>query len=245
MDKCIAFSPKLARALGGINEAIFVQQLYYWSDKGTRKDGFIYKTKKEWADETTLTARQQDCIVKKLKSKGILETKLHKVVSKDLNGTPVLHYKLNIPLLQKVIIPDYDETSQSETTKSVNSYTENTVIDYTESTNTTSEPQADSQDIVDVIDAFSKFVNKACSTYYGNKSQRKACKELLAIHGRERVLALIEKVLPRTNVMIYGPVITTPVQLRDSYAKLESFVAKWKAESKKGDNNKYNTFATV
>ena len=29
----------------GIEGALFVQQLYYWSDKGTREDGYIYKSK--------------------------------------------------------------------------------------------------------------------------------------------------------------------------------------------------------
>lgn len=46
LERPIAFYPQLSRVLGGIDEAIFVQQLYYWSDKGRDKEGWIYKTKK-------------------------------------------------------------------------------------------------------------------------------------------------------------------------------------------------------
>lgn len=97
LEKPIAFHPQLARVLGGIEEAIYFQQLYYWSDKGNREDGFIYKTKAEIEEETTLTRRQQDRIRRKLKAIGILEEKLIKA-----NGSPTLHYKLNIEIVQKL-----------------------------------------------------------------------------------------------------------------------------------------------
>jgi hypothetical protein len=40
-ERPIAFYPSLARELGGIPEAIFYQQIYFWQDKGSREDGFI------------------------------------------------------------------------------------------------------------------------------------------------------------------------------------------------------------
>ena len=120
LEKPIAFYPQLAKALGGIEEAIFIQQLYYWSDKSKNKEGWIYKSKKEWEDETTLTKYQQDRIVKKLKNKKIIEVKL--------KGVPAtLHYKLNIQMLQKAITRCW-ETRQLDIGKVDNSYmvTENT-----------------------------------------------------------------------------------------------------------------------
>ena len=87
-ERVIAFHPSLARELGGIGEAIFYQQILFWSDKGTREDGFIYKSKKEIEEETMLTERQQDPIRKKLVEKGWLEVKKMKA-----NGVPTLHYK--------------------------------------------------------------------------------------------------------------------------------------------------------
>lgn len=102
----IAFYPQLARELGGdIEAAIFYQQVYYWSNKGSREDGFIYKTKEEIEQETTLTRRQQDRIRRKLVQKGWLETKIMKA-----NGTPTLHYK---PLISVNFFIKPEESSKS------------------------------------------------------------------------------------------------------------------------------------
>lgn len=84
----IAFYPQLAKELGSIEVAIYYQQLYYWSDKGGRNDGFIYKSKEEIEEETTLTRYQQDKCRKVLEDGGWLVTKLIKA-----NGAPTLHYK--------------------------------------------------------------------------------------------------------------------------------------------------------
>ncbi len=98
LERPIAFHPPLSRALGSIEAAIYLQQLYYWRDKGSREDEFIYKTKDEIEEETTLTRRQQDPIRKKLERLGVLETKLLKA-----NGTPTLHYRLNIGRLNELL----------------------------------------------------------------------------------------------------------------------------------------------
>lgn len=58
-EKPIAFYPQLARELGSIEAALFYQQLYYWSDKVSREDGFIYKSAPEMERETTITEKQQ------------------------------------------------------------------------------------------------------------------------------------------------------------------------------------------
>lgn len=120
LESPVSLYPQLARALGGMEEAIYFQQLYYWVDKGKRKDGYIYKTKNEIEEETTLTRRQQDRIRAKLKKMGILEEKLIKA-----NGSPTLHYKLNIPLVQNVLMEWY-EMYYSNSTKGTIPITENT-----------------------------------------------------------------------------------------------------------------------
>ena len=58
-DRPIAYHPLLAKALGGVKQAVFVSQLLYWTGKGKRADGFIWKTQEEWADETGLSAGEQ------------------------------------------------------------------------------------------------------------------------------------------------------------------------------------------
>ena len=110
--KIIAFHPALSWIMGDNNDAaLYLQQLLYWNDKGSREDGFIYKTKKEIQYETRLTREKQDHIRKKLERMGILETKLLKA-----NGTPTLHYKISIKRVQ-AIIDDKCETHKPESVK--------------------------------------------------------------------------------------------------------------------------------
>lgn len=85
----IAFYPHLARELEEIPAAIFFQQLLYWSTRCGRDDGWIYKSKDDMEEETTLTREQQDRIRKKLIDKGWIEEK----VMKNPAGTPTMHYR--------------------------------------------------------------------------------------------------------------------------------------------------------
>lgn len=83
----IAFHPELARALGGIYEALMFQQLAYWSDFAELPDGWIYKTGAEFRAETTMTRYQLD------KARASL-VKL-KVIETDLRGVPAtMHYRV-------------------------------------------------------------------------------------------------------------------------------------------------------
>jgi hypothetical protein len=74
---------------GDLTTAVLLNQIVFYSDKSKRKDGFFYKTYKEWEEEVCLTERQVRHSIKKLKDKGIIETQLKKA-----NGSPTVHYKL-------------------------------------------------------------------------------------------------------------------------------------------------------
>lgn len=76
---------------GDVNAALVLSQLIYWCDKGSRNDGFIYKSYREWAIETGLSKHQINRATQILKSKGIVETQLKKA-----EGAPTLHYRLDI-----------------------------------------------------------------------------------------------------------------------------------------------------
>lgn len=112
LERVIAFQPSLARVLGGIDETIFLQQIYFWSDKGTRDDGYIWKTNKEIEEETTLTYEKQLRIRKKLVSLGFL---LEKRI-RDPKGNPTMHFKLNIKAIQKQI-SEYKKNPTTNLTK--------------------------------------------------------------------------------------------------------------------------------
>ena len=117
LEKPIAFYPILAKLFGSVNAALYFQQLYYWGDKGSREDGFIYKTKNKIEEETSLSRYQQDIVRRKLVSLNVLETKVIKA-----NGNPILHYKIKARIVRTLL---------NESQETYYSITENT----TENTN--------------------------------------------------------------------------------------------------------------
>lgn len=70
--------------------AALLNQMIYWSDRTSRKDGYFYKSYNEWFEELHLTEYQVRRATNKLKSFGFVETALKKA-----NGAPTLHYKVD------------------------------------------------------------------------------------------------------------------------------------------------------
>jgi len=92
----VAYHPKLVKALGSVNAVLFLCQLAYWTGHGADPDKWIYKTMREWEDETGLTNEQQEVARKKLKAIGVLEEKhIRGVVNKK-------YYRINIEALHRV-----------------------------------------------------------------------------------------------------------------------------------------------
>lgn len=71
-DRPIAFHPALSRAFGGVYEALLFQQLAYWSDKGDDPE-WIYKTRDELREETTMNRYQQEQARATLRKLGVIE----------------------------------------------------------------------------------------------------------------------------------------------------------------------------
>lgn len=84
---------------GDWNSAIFLSQLLYWSDKGKNPDGWIYKTYAKWKEEVGIKEGALRRAANKLKELGILETKV-----KRANGSPTVHYRLNIDTFVESIL---------------------------------------------------------------------------------------------------------------------------------------------
>lgn len=94
-DRPVAYHPMIAHILGGVKEALFVCQLLYWHDKGKLLDGWIWKTQREWTEETGLSRYEQEGARKRLIEKGVLEEKL--------KGIPAtLHYRLDLDCLYEL-----------------------------------------------------------------------------------------------------------------------------------------------
>lgn len=83
-----------------------------------------------------------------------------------------------------------------------------------------------------IIDSF-KVVNPNYKSWFPNTTQRKACHSLLELMDLDKLVQLIKKVLPATNKRQYAPTITTPLQLLEKFAQLESYLQKEKSNSNK------------
>lgn len=84
--------------------------------------------------------------------------------------------------------------------------------------------KSENTEIEEIIKAFEE-VDKKNKTYYGNKTQRKACEFLVEEYGLESVLKAI-KILPHSNKLDYVPVITSPYDLKEKWGKLATALQK-------------------
>ena len=119
---------------GDYSTATLLNQIIFWSDKTTRKDGLFYKTYNEWEEETMLTEYQIRRSVGKLKNLGFIDTEL-----KRANGSPTVHYRFHNEVLSDSILNklkyDTEETQESDTEETKESDTKETketiTVDYT------------------------------------------------------------------------------------------------------------------
>lgn len=222
----------------GVECAVILYNIRFWCDKnqanGTHEhDGYYWTYNSTRAFSTLfpyLTQEQIKGRLKKLEDMGA-------IISGEYNQMKYDRTKWYTSPLHCVVSPNGLGDSTQSIVSDDPTYTRyNTDINTNITTDTISEQS--SQEIPEIIKEFES-LNPACKNFYGNKTQRKAVQDLIDVHGYDRVVFLIREVLPKSNKVAYMPNITTPVQLRDGYAKLENALHKHKA----GQSNKYQ--ATV
>src|ERR671919_272779 len=71
-NRVVAYSPDLARMVGGATTGLFLSQLLFLSDKGHNPEGWVYKSEAEMSKETGLTKREQQTARRKLLSLGVI-----------------------------------------------------------------------------------------------------------------------------------------------------------------------------
>lgn len=79
----------------GIEEAVFLSQIIYWSDRSKRDDGYFYKSDKEWEIELGLSRYKLDRMREIFCKLGFIKIKKVKA-----NGAPTRHYRVNIKKIQ-------------------------------------------------------------------------------------------------------------------------------------------------
>lgn len=157
------------------------------------------------------------------------------------NGIVVIkHWLLHNTVRKDMYIPtQYTEQKKLIQTKDNLVYTEQRNEPVTEPLHRLDKIRLDKNNIEDetssskevplIIKAF-EAINPAVKNYYGNKTQRKACEDLIKSYGGERIITIIENTLPKSNTLPYFPSIVTPVQLRDKFAALENAINKYKSK---------------
>lgn len=109
-DKPIAFNRHYVALGCGINGALMLSQMVYWSKRTKDRNGFFYKTQDEWEEETGLGRREQETARKKLRELGF--------VSEHKRGVPCkVHFKVEHDALYAALI-QYAQTSQSSMAES-------------------------------------------------------------------------------------------------------------------------------
>lgn len=104
------------RALGDMNSAVLLGQILYWQDKTTRKDGYFWKSRRDWNDETGLSEHESRRATKVLvKASCGLETKLLRA-----DGAPTIHYHLDKDKFLAWLMSISDAVRQMELTQGSN-----------------------------------------------------------------------------------------------------------------------------
>lgn len=76
-----------------------------------------------------------------------------------------------------------------------------------------------SDEITEIIKLF-EAINPACKRYYGNITQRKACKDLIDTYGFDEISKVIA-FLPKNNSTPFMPKANTPLQLWDKFQSIK------------------------
>lgn len=72
-ERPIAFSRGFVKLTGSINAALMLSQAMYWRKKTKDENGWFYKSRDEWEEETGMTRREQESARKKLLDSGLWE----------------------------------------------------------------------------------------------------------------------------------------------------------------------------
>lgn len=167
-----------------LETGLFLSQLIYWSDKGGRKDGFIFKTDKEWHEELRLSRYSVRKARKKLEGMGILETKVKKA-----NGNPTVHYKLDKTAFTEQFMAFLrNRTNENTITNNGNDGNEHSLTESTTEikTKTTTIPEKPKRYAIHTNDGV---VGKALS-YYNDKYKERNGKSHPTVTQRQ--LSMIE-----------------------------------------------------
>jgi hypothetical protein len=93
LDRPIAFHPIFVDLTGSVPAALILSQAFYWQRRTEDPDGWFYKTREEWQEETRLKRYDQEQARALLRKTPYWE--------EELRGIPArLYYRINLQALQ-------------------------------------------------------------------------------------------------------------------------------------------------
>ena len=96
LDRPIAFHRCFVTLTGSVTAALMLSQALYWQQRAKSDDGWWFKTRDDWTEETGMARREQEGARKRLRNLGILQ--------EDLRGVPAtLWYKVDETRLLEAI----------------------------------------------------------------------------------------------------------------------------------------------
>lgn len=91
----VSYNPTWAKIGKGAACGIFMSQLLYWHNKGS-KDGWVYKTINEFQEETGLSRYEQETAIKRWSELGVLKV--------ELKGVPATrHFQVDLDALYLLV----------------------------------------------------------------------------------------------------------------------------------------------
>ena len=107
LDRPIAFNPSFKKITGSTNAALLLSQAFYWTKRTTDLNGWFYKTREDWMEETGLTESELDGAREKCRAAGVIEEKL--------KGVPAtVHYRVVKPKVYKLLGFQFPENTETE-----------------------------------------------------------------------------------------------------------------------------------
>ena len=103
----VAYYPRLAIALGGVKEAVFVCQLLYWEGKQSHSERWIHKSLEEIRSETGLSRYEQEGVRRTLEKEGILESRYERLEHR-------LYFRVNLARLSDCWEAQYPYSEEEE-----------------------------------------------------------------------------------------------------------------------------------
>lgn len=72
-DRVVAFHPILARIAGSVTAGLMLAQILYWAKRTLNPEGWFYKSRDEWTEETTLSRCEQETARRELRRRDFLQ----------------------------------------------------------------------------------------------------------------------------------------------------------------------------